>query len=125
MARSALRSVHDLAVFQRAYKASLRIHILSRKFPKEEQYGLADQLRRATKSICANLTEGFAKRHVSSAEFKRFLMMSFGSSEEVLLWLDYCHDLKIMNAQTANKAKQEYTEISKMIFTLHRQWKAA
>ena len=44
----------DLAVFQKAYAVSLEIHRMSLKLPRAEQYGLADQMRRASKSICAN-----------------------------------------------------------------------
>ena len=72
----------ELEVFQRAYKVSLDIHRFSLTMPQIEQYALADQLRRASKSICANLAEGFAKQSQSSAEFRRFIMMSMGSADE-------------------------------------------
>ena len=65
-----VESFEDLDVFQRAYKVSLEIHKASLEFPKVEQYGLADQVRRASKSICANLAEGYGKRRSSVAEFK-------------------------------------------------------
>jgi four helix bundle protein len=55
-------SFEDLEVFQRAYRVSLEIHEQSLRFPKIEQYALADQVRRASKSICANIAEGFAKQ---------------------------------------------------------------
>lgn len=52
----------DLEVFKRAYKVSLEIHSLSLNFPKHEQFaGLADQMRRASKGICANIAEGYGK----------------------------------------------------------------
>ena len=57
--RQMIKSFEDLDVFQRAYKISLEIHTLSMEFPKREQYGLADQVRRASKSICANIAEGY------------------------------------------------------------------
>lgn len=118
-----LAAFEELEVFQRAYKASLVIHRLSKTFPKDEQYGgLADQMRRASKSICANLAEGFAKRHVSAAECKRFLMMSYGSTEEMRLWLMYCKDLNFVTEDVGAKLAQEYDEIGKMLFTLHKYW---
>ena len=61
-----------LDVFQRAYRVSLDIHRISLKLPKVEQYGLAEQLRRTSKSIPANVAEGYAKR-ASQAEFNRFV----------------------------------------------------
>ena len=62
-----VKSFEDLEVFQRAYRLSLEVHKLSLGFPSIEQQGLADQLRRASKSICANLAEGFAKQRRSAA----------------------------------------------------------
>jgi four helix bundle protein len=73
----------DLEVFKRAYRVSLEIHAVSLKFPKVEQYALADQIRRASKSICANLAEGYGKRSQSQAEFNRFILMSIGSADEM------------------------------------------
>ena len=86
-------SFEKLEVFQRAYRASLEVHRASLEFPKLEQYALADQLRRASKSICANIAEGFARQKRSKAEFKRFLQMALGSSDEMRVWLRYSLDL--------------------------------
>ena len=56
-----IKAFEDLEVFQRAYKVSLEVHRKSLEMPQIEQYALADQMRRASKSICVNLAEGFAK----------------------------------------------------------------
>jgi four helix bundle protein len=84
--RRAIASFEDLEVFQRAYRLSLSVHQASLNFPAVEQHALADQVRRASKSICANLAEGFAKQY-STAEFKRFILMSIGSSDEMRVWI--------------------------------------
>ena len=79
--KSGVASVEDLDVFRRAYSISLDLHLASLKFPKIEQFGgLADQIRRASQSICANLAEGFGKQRQSNLEFKRYLMMAVGSA---------------------------------------------
>src|SRR3990167_905627 len=70
-----IHSVEDLEVFQKAYQVYLEIHKLTLLFPKIEQYALGDQLRRSTKSICANLAEGFAKQKDSKREFARYLSL--------------------------------------------------
>ncbi len=93
-----ITSFEELEVFQRAYKISLEIHKRSLEFPKSEQYGLADQIRRASKSICANIAEGFGKQHHSKAEFKRYIIMAIGSSDEMRVWLRYCLDLSLLEA---------------------------
>ena len=83
----------DLEVFKRAYVISLEIHKASLEFPKLEQHGLADQIRRASKSICANIAEGVAKASHSKAEFRRYLQVALGSADEMRVWLRYCLDL--------------------------------
>jgi hypothetical protein len=56
-----VRGFEDLEVFRRAYRVSLEVHRASLEFPAIEQRALADQIRRASKSICANLAEGFGR----------------------------------------------------------------
>ena len=121
--RKNITSFEDLEVFQRAYRISLEIHRKSLEFPKREQYGLADQIRRASKSICANLAEGFGKQSQSSAEFKRFISMAVGSSDEMRVWLRYCLDLEYIDKETWQRWRDEYQEVSKMLQGLHRSWK--
>ena len=112
MARS---RVADLQVFQRAYKLSLEVHRASLTLPQIEQFALADQIRRASKSICVNLAEGFAKRVYSQAEFKRFLLMSLGSSDEMQIWSRYAADLGYIEEPQAQRWEAEYREISAML----------
>src|SRR5690348_11382430 len=87
------QKVEDLHVFERAYTVSLEIHRLSLQFPKIEQYALGDQMRRASKSICANLAEGYGKRVGSPKEFRNYILISMGSSDEMQIWIKYCKDL--------------------------------
>jgi four helix bundle protein len=117
-----VRSFEDLEVFRRAYRLSLEIHRASLNFPAVEQYGLADQVRRASKSICANVAEGFAKQRASSAEFKRFLTMAIGSSDEMRVWIRYCLDLGYIDETVWQRWRDEYQEISKMLEGLRRSW---
>lgn len=104
----------DLQVFQRSYKISLELHKASLDFPKHEQYGLADQIRRASKSICANIAEGFARKR-SQADFNRFIGMAIGSADEMRVWLRYCLDLGYIAEQQWQRWRNEYEEIAKML----------
>ena len=61
-----VKTFKDLEVYRRAYALSLDVHRATLAFPKAEQYALGDQMRRASKSICANLAEGFARQRVVS-----------------------------------------------------------
>ncbi len=82
--------VEDLEVFRRAYRLSLEVHRMSLEFPRIEQFALADQMRRASKSICANLAEGFGSQRQSRTEFRRFVVMAIGSADEMQVWTIYC-----------------------------------
>ena len=109
-----------LEVFQRAYKISLEIHAESKKFPRDEQFSLADQIRRASKSVCANIVEGVAKQFHSKPEFKRYILISLGSSDEVRLWVRYCYDLGYIDKPTWLIWRDEYQQISKMLHGLYK-----
>jgi four helix bundle protein len=87
-------NAEDLDVFRKAYALSLDVHRASLDFPRIEQYGgLADQLRRASKSVCAAIVEGQGRQSASAREFGRYLVMAVGSAEETRLWLRYAVDL--------------------------------
>ena len=86
------RRFEDLEVFQRAYRLSLEVHRTSLEFPRIEQFALADQIRRASKSICANIAEGFGKQRQSRIEFHRFVAMAIGSADEMQVWTLYARD---------------------------------
>jgi four helix bundle protein len=115
------RTVEDLEVFRRAYRLSLEVHRASLEFPRIEQFALADQVRRASKSICANVAEGFGKQRQSRSEFNRFVTMAIGSADEMQVWLLYCRDLGYIGAETAERWRGEYQEIARMLQGLSRR----
>ena len=124
-AKPGVASVEDLDVFKRAYVVSLDLHQASLKFPKIEQFGgLADQVRRASKSICANLAEGFGKQRQSNLEFKRYLLMAIGSADEMQVWLKYCSDLEYIDRETCERWRDEYRQIARMLQSLATKWRA-
>jgi four helix bundle protein len=112
--------VEDLEVFGRAYRLSLEVHRASLEFPRIEQWALADQVRRASKSICANLAEGFGRQQHSRPDFRRFLIMAIGSADEMQVWALYCRDLGYINADVAERWQGEYREIARMLSGLYR-----
>ena len=109
------KSFEDLEVFQRAYRVSLAVHRESLRFPKIEQGALGDQVRRASKSVCANIAEGFGKQSQSVAEFRRFLRVAMGSADEMRVWCRYCLDLGYIDEATWKQWRDEYQEIAKML----------
>ena len=116
-------SFEDLDVFQRAYAISLEIHRASLRFPSVEQYGLGQQIRNASKSICANIAEGFGKRSYSKAEWIRYLKIAVGSADETRVWIRYAFDLEYIEERTWERWSEEYKELAKMLQGLIKSWR--
>ena len=113
--KSGVHSFEELEVFQRSYRISLEVHRESLKFPSIEQRALGDQVRRASKSIPANIAEGFGKQNISQAEFKRFLLVAQGSADEMRVWIRYCLDLGYIEEPIWKRWRDEYQEVAKML----------
>ena len=119
MQRDMARTVWDLEVFKRSYELSLIMHRATLAFPKTEQYGgLADQLRRSSKSVCALVAEGFGRQRGSKAEFRRYLVMAIGSADETQLWCRYAADLGYVDSELASVWTDEYRQIARMLQSL-------
>ena len=109
-------NVEDLEVFRRAYRLSLDLHRASLLFPKIEQYaGLADQLRRASKSVSALIVEGSGRQSSSPKEFCRYLSMAVGSAEEARLWCRYAADLGYAEVGDVERWRDELHQIIRML----------
>ena len=109
-------SAEDLDVFGRAYRLSLDIHRASLNFPRIEQFsGLADQLRRASRSVCSLIVEGGGRQAASPKEFARYLSMAVGSAEEAKLWLRYASDLGYVEAVQSQEWREELGHIVRML----------
>ena len=121
--QTVIRSFEDLEVYQRAYQLALELHKLSLKFPQIEQYALADQIRRASRGICANIAEGFARQRSSAADFHRFIVMALGSSDEMKVWLSFCSDLQYVSVEDAKRMREEYSVVARMLHGLRNKWK--
>ncbi len=111
--------VEDLKVFRLAYSISLDVHRASLGWPKVEQYGgVADQLRRSSKSVCALLVEGSGRLRGSRVEFRRYLLMAAGSVDEARLWCRYAEDLGYVDAATVTRWRDGLAEVARMLHGL-------
>jgi len=97
---------------------------LAKSFPGFEQFELARQLRRAARSIPANLVEGWAKRN-SAAEFKRYLQVAIGSCDEVKLWLEMSKDEGYISNEVLQSFADRLNRIGAMLASLWRHWRSA
>ncbi|HYX28294.1 MAG TPA: four helix bundle protein [Pyrinomonadaceae bacterium] len=82
-----IKSYRDLRVYQAAIDAAMRIFDLTKRFPAEGRYSMVDQMRRASRSVCANIGEAWRKRRYP-AHFRSKLSDSEGEAEETRVWLD-------------------------------------
>lgn len=110
-----VKRAQDLRVYQRAFETSLAVHHATLSFPPAEQYALSSQMRRASKSICANLAEGFGKQNYSKAEFGRFIAMSAGSASEMQVWCEYALALGYIDSETHALWQEQYDHIIRML----------
>ena len=118
----AIRSVKDLKVYQMAYKLSMDIFDITKKYPKEETYSLTDQIRRSSRSVAMNIREGFAKRKYEQV-FIRHLNDALGSSEETRGWLDFSLDCKYMLENEHKILDRQYDEVNAMLYSLMNSWR--
>jgi four helix bundle protein len=109
-------NVDDLVVFRRAYALSLEVHRASLTWPRAEQVGgIASQLRRSSKSVCALMMEGGGRLRRSRTEFARYLVMALGSADESRLWCRYAEDLGYVAPELGAKWRNEYEQIARML----------
>ncbi|MFH1654842.1 MAG: four helix bundle protein [Pseudomonadota bacterium] len=94
-----IKTCKDLVVFTKSFESAMGIFRLTGKFPKEERYSLIDQMRRSSRSIPANIAECWAKRRFENV-FKRHLLDSIGSCEDVKVWLDFASKCKYIDEAT-------------------------
>ena len=111
-----------LKVWQRAIIFVSSIYKITAKFPGEERYGLTDQIRRASVSICLNIAEGSGSG--SDAEFSRFLRIAQRSAYEVIAALEIAITLKMADETIVNGMISEVDQISAMISGLIKSLKA-
>ena len=116
-----IKSYKDLEVFQMSYRLALDISKTTRSFPSYEQFEIGRQIRRAARSIPANIVEGWAKRS-SVAEFKRFLLVAIGSCDECKLWLDMSRDEGYLSKESWEDFQNRMNRIGAMLKNLWKQW---
>ncbi len=107
-------SYRDLKVYEKSYEAAKGIYELTRVLPREEQYGLTDQMRRAATSIPLTIAEGYGKGE-SDKELLRFLRITRGSSCEVEVLLRFVKDFGYITEEAYREQIERYEEIGRMI----------
>jgi four helix bundle protein len=106
----------DLQIWQRGRIVTKRIYEITKDFPKEEQFGITSQMRRASISIISNVAEGCGRK--SNPYLKSFLSYSLGSATELECQCIIANDLGFLSNDDFNELNKELVEIQKMIVAL-------
>jgi len=112
-----LKGHRDLKVYQLAYKLVMEIFHASKEFPKEEKYSLTDQIRRSSRSVAANIAEGFRKRQYPKM-FLSKLADADGETTETQVWLDFSRDCEYLLPTRHSELVKGYEEVGKMLGTM-------
>lgn len=118
--RKPIRSFRDLEVYQDSYQASIVVITkVVPKLPKEEQYDLADQLRRASKAIA----EGYSKKHQKKG-FQKYLDDALAESNEMIVSLSHVRDLysSFVEPNLSESLIDVYDKSSRQIYNLAKSW---
>ena len=118
--RKALRRHTELEVYQRAFKAAMRVFELTSGFPKEERYALTDQLRRSSRSVCANLAEAWRKRRYEAA-FVCKLNDCEAEAAETQTWLHFAVECSYLSKEEARGLYKEYDAVTGMLVRMINQ----
>jgi len=87
---------------------------LSKKFPKEETYSLTDQIRRASRSICVNIAEGYRKR-IYPKHFKSKMTDADSECSETMVWLNFSRDCNYITVEECDNLYKRFEEVDKML----------
>jgi four helix bundle protein len=109
-----LKHFRDLEVYQKAFRASMRIFQITKSFPLEEKYSLIDQIRRASRSVCSCLAEGWRKRKYL-AVFRNKLTDSMQEASETQCWLEFSLACGYIDQQAFQELDTEYESIIQML----------
>ncbi|MBE9197541.1 four helix bundle protein [Nodularia sp. LEGE 06071] len=117
MEKEPIKSHEDLEVYKLAFDVAMKIFELSKKFPVEEKYSLTDQIRRSSRSVCANLAEAWRKRRYEAA-FVAKLSDSESEAAETQTWLKFAVKCNYLDVETGRELYGAYNRILSILVTI-------
>ena len=117
MEKKLIRTHHDLEVYQTAFNLAMMVFQKTKSFPKEERYSLTDQVRRSSRSVCANLAEAWRKRRYE-ASFLSKLSDAEAEGAETQVWLEFAVQCGYLEVEVGQELSASYDNILDKIVTL-------
>jgi four helix bundle protein len=105
-----VKSFRDLYVYQNSLEVAMEIYEISKLFPVEEKYSLTDQIRRSSRSVCANIGEAWRKRRYKAAFISK-LNDSEGEAAETQVWLDFALRIGLITKEKWDELNEKYETI--------------
>lgn len=110
-----MQDFKKLRVWEKAHALTLDIYLVSKRFPKDEMFGITSQVRRASSSIAANIAEGTGR--TSRNEFARFLSYAIASASEIEYFLILIKDLKYLSVDESEKLQDRANEVKRTLIS--------
>lgn len=107
-------SFQSLLAYKKGFALAMKIYEISKGFPNEERYALTDQIRRSSRSVCANIAEGYRKR-IYPKHFYTKLTDSDGENSETLVWLEFAMACAYITKEVYESLVAENDEVGKLI----------
>lgn len=108
------KDFRDLRVFQLAMESAMEIFTLTRKFPVEERYSLSDQIRRSSRSVCANIAEAWRKRRYPAA-FVSKLSDADAEAAETSVWIEFAYRSQYIDEDRKGALLDKYDHICRQL----------
>ncbi len=112
-----INSFKEMRVYQSAMEAAMKIFELTKSFPPEEKYSLVDQIRRSSRSVCANIAEAWRKRRYKAAFISK-LNDTESEARETQVWLEFCSRSSYMDVPLREDLDKEYDQIIGQLFRM-------
>ena len=111
-----MQSYKELIAYQKAYQLALDIYKATKKFPKDELFGIVSQMRRSAVSVPCNIAEGYCRNH--RKEYVQFLNIAFGSCGELEALLSLSKDLGYLALNDFNRIDEQLKDVSRLLWKL-------
>ena len=115
-----IQSHRDLEVYQLAFEAAMEIFEMTKSFPREERYSLTDQIRRSSRSVCANIAEAWRRRRYEGS-FVHKLNDAEAEAAETQTWLEFAVKCDYLEAEIARPLYEVYDRILGKLVVMIRQ----
>jgi four helix bundle protein len=107
----------DLEVYRKAFEAAMQIFEISTSFSKEETYSLTDQIRRSSRSVCANIAEAWRKRRYIAAFISK-ISDAEGEAAETQTWIEFAVRCGYLDTEKGRELFKEYDEVISMLVAM-------